>query len=42
MPNDLADHGGRTFLDDIEVHVDGHTEVALRRLAQHRDGQEQQ
>lgn len=39
---ELARHGDRTFLDDIEAHVDGHTEVALRWLAQHRGEQEEQ
>ncbi|MBE9373560.1 GntR family transcriptional regulator [Saccharopolyspora sp. HNM0983] len=39
---ELAAHGDRTFLDDIEAEVDGHTDVALRWLAQQRGRQEEQ
>ena len=37
---ELAGHGDRTFLDDIESKVDGHTEVALQWLRQERANRE--
>ena len=38
--HELAHHGDRTFLDDIESTLDGHTDVALAWLERVRKGQE--
>ena len=38
--HELAHHGDRTFLDDIESTLDGHSEVALSWLERARSGRE--